>query len=37
VFAKVGIFVGVFDQRAAVFAVLIGDLEADRVNPAATG
>jgi len=36
-FVYLGIFVGVFEQRAAVFAVLIGDLEADRVNPAATG
>jgi len=36
-FAYLGIFVGVFGQRAAVFAALIGDPEADRVNPAATG
>jgi len=36
-FVYLGTFVGVFGQRAAVFAALIGDLEADRVHPAATG
>ena len=43
VFANVRVFVGIFDQGAAffhvdinaVFAALVGDLEADRVNSAA--
>ena len=42
-FRSVRIFVGVFDQRAAlfdvdvdaVFAAFVGDLETDRMNPAA--